>query len=67
MRGLYSFMFTKDATIGEDGQPDGKYIYDAKQAEHYGEPRTFDRNRYYEGIPTGELQNNPLLQKNRNQ
>lgn len=66
-RGMYSFMFTKGATVDENGIPDGKYIYDAKQAEHYGEPFTFDRNRYYEGIPTNELQNNPLLKKNRNQ
>lgn len=66
-RGLYSFMFSKGAVVDENGIPDGKYIYDAKQAEHYGEPFTFDRNRYYEGIPTNELQNNPLLQKNRNQ
>ncbi|MDR2773124.1 MAG: RagB/SusD family nutrient uptake outer membrane protein [Tannerella sp.] len=66
-RGLYSFMFTKGATVDENGIPEGKYIYDAKQGEHYCEPVTFDRNRYYEGIPSGELQNNPLLQKNRNQ
>lgn len=68
-RGLYSFMFTKGATVDTDygNVPDGKYIYDAKQAEHYGEPTSFDRNRYYEGIPNAELQNNPLLQKNRNQ
>ena len=66
-RGLYSFMFTKGATVGADGIPDGKYIYDAKQGEHYCEPTSFDKNRYYEGIPSGELQNNPLLQKNRNQ
>ena len=66
-RGLYSFMFTKGATVDETGVPDGKYIYDAKQGEHYCEPTSFDKNRYYEGIPTGELQNNPLLQKNRNQ
>jgi hypothetical protein len=66
-RGLYSFMFTNGAVVDEDGIPEGKYIYDAKQGEHYCEPVTFDRNRYYEGIPSGELQNNPLLQKNRNQ
>ena len=66
-RGLYSFMFTKGAAIDGSGIPDGKYIYDAKQAEHYAEPFTFDKNRYFEGIPTNELQNNPLLQKNRNQ
>lgn len=66
-RGLYSFLFTNGATVDESGIPDGKYIYDSKQGEHYCEPVTFDRNRYYEGIPSGELQNNPLLQKNRNQ
>ena len=66
-RGLYSFMFAKGATVDENGIPDGKYIYDAKQGEHYCEPTSFDRNRYYEGIPGNELQNNPLLQKNRNQ
>ena len=66
-RGLYSFMFSKGAVIDENGIPDGKYIYDAKQGEHYCEPASFDKNRYYEGIPTSELQNNPLLQKNRNQ
>ena len=68
-RGLYSFMFSKGATVDNSnaGVPDGKYIYDAKQAEHYGEPFSFDKTRYYEGIPSSELQNNPLLQKNRNQ
>jgi hypothetical protein len=66
-RGLYSFMFTKGATVDENGIPEGKYIYDAKQAEHGGGATTFDKNRYYEGIPNSELQNNPLLQKNRNQ
>lgn len=66
-RGLYSFMFSKDAVVADDGIPNGKYIYDAKQGEHYCEPTSFDRNRYYEGIPSDELQNNPLLQKNRNQ
>jgi hypothetical protein len=66
-RGLYSFMFTKGAIVDEGGIPDGKYIYDAKQGEHYCEPATFNRNRYYEGIPGNELQNNPKLQKNRNQ
>ena len=72
-RGLYSFMFTNDVVtqgasfLDEFGFPNGKYIYDAKQGEHYSEPYTFNRNSYYEGIPSGQLQNNPLLQKNRNQ
>jgi hypothetical protein len=66
-RGLYPFMFTKGATVDVNGIPEGKYIYDAKQAESNGGLTTFDKNRYYEGIPSNELQNNPLLQKNRNQ
>ena len=67
-RALYSFMFASTVTsIDADGAPNGKYIYDTKQAEDYGEPQTFNRNDYYEGIPGDELQNNPMLQKNRNQ
>ena len=70
-RGLYSFMFTNEALtkniVDEFGFPNGKYIYDAKQGEHYSGQYTFNRNSYYEGIPSSELQNNPLLQKNRNQ
>jgi len=66
-RGLYSFMFSKGATVDASGIPDGKYIYDAKNAEQASDRISFDRNRYYEPIPTAELKNNPLLQKNRNQ
>jgi hypothetical protein len=66
-RGLYSFMFTKGATVDEYGQPDGKYIYDAKNCENGSDRLTFPVNNYYEGIPSDELKNNPLLQKNRNQ
>ena len=66
-RGLYSFMFSKGATVDANGIPDGKYIYDAKSAEQSSDRITFSVNNYYETIPSGELQNNPLLQKNRNQ
>jgi len=67
-RGLYSFMFAKGATVDENGIPDGKYIYDAKSCEEGSGRVNFGAvNRYYEGIPTNELKNNPLLQKNRNQ
>lgn len=67
-RGLYSFMFAKGATVDENGIPDGKYIYDAKSCEEGSGQVNFGAvNRYYEGIPTNELKNNPLLQKNRNQ
>jgi hypothetical protein len=67
-RGLYSFMFSKGATIDPVfGTPDGRYIFDAKQGEHYSEPWRFDRNRYYDHIPGNQLANNPLLQRNRGQ
>ncbi|GHT09592.1 glycan metabolism protein RagB [Bacteroidia bacterium] len=66
-RGLYSFMFSKDATVDASGIPDGKYLYDAKNLESGSDRITFSINNYYEGIPGDELKNNPLLQKNRNQ
>jgi hypothetical protein len=64
-RGLYSFMFSKSATVDANGIPDGKYIYDAKNCEQASDRITFDQKNYYETIPDGELKNNPLLQKNR--
>ena len=66
-RGLYAIMYAKGATVDENGIPDGKYIYDAKSADEAAGQVTFNTNSYYEGIPTNELKNNPLLQKNRNQ
>jgi hypothetical protein len=66
-RGLYSFMFSKGATVDATGIPDGKYIYDAKNCESGSDRLTFPVNDYYEVIPDAELKNNPLLQKNRNQ
>jgi hypothetical protein len=66
-RGLYSFMFAKGATVDESGIPDGKYVYDAKNCESGSDRLTFPVNDYYEGIPSDELKNNPMLQKNRNQ
>jgi hypothetical protein len=66
-RGLYSFMFSKGATVDASGIPNGKYVYDAKNLESGSDRITFSLNNYYETIPGGELQNNPLLQKNRNQ
>jgi hypothetical protein len=64
-RGLYSFMFSKGCTIDDAGIPDGKYVYDAKNAEQASDRITFNQNNYYETIPSDELKNNPLLQKNR--
>ena len=66
-RGLYPFMFAKDAVVDENGIPDGKYIYDAKSSEEGSGRVNFNVNHYYETIPTDELKNNPLLQKNRHQ
>lgn len=66
-RGLYSFMFSKGSTVDDKGIPDGKYIYDAKACEQASDRITFNLNNYYETIPSDELKNNPLLQKNRNQ
>ncbi|GHT18303.1 glycan metabolism protein RagB [Bacteroidia bacterium] len=66
-RGLYSFMFSKGATVDASGTPDGKYIYDSKNTEAGSDRITFNVNDYYETIPADELKNNPLLQKNRNQ
>jgi hypothetical protein len=68
-RGLFSFMFSKGATVGADGIPDGKYIYDAKNVDNAAQSKiiTFSINNYYEVIPGEELVKNPMLQKNRNQ
>ncbi|MDR0543366.1 MAG: RagB/SusD family nutrient uptake outer membrane protein, partial [Dysgonamonadaceae bacterium] len=67
-RGLYSFMYSKGATVDDAGYPDGKYIYDAKSTEEGSGRVNFGAvNGYYETIPSAELKNNPLLQKNRNQ
>ncbi len=64
-RGLYSFMFSKGATVDAAGIPDGKYIYDSKNCEQASDRITFSQNNYYETIPSDELKKNPLLQKNR--
>lgn len=65
-RGLYPFMFAKGAKhVGTHGEADGYFFYDAKTAEQGGGRISFGSvNGYYDGIPTSELQNNPLLQKN---
>ena len=66
-RGLFPFMFCKGATVNSYGNPEGKYIYDARATENGSDRVTFGVNSYYETIPGNELNNNPLLQKNRNQ
>ena len=64
-RGLFAFMFIKGATVNSYGNPEGKYIYDARATESGSDRVTVGRNDYYEGIPGGELTRNPYLQKNR--
>lgn len=66
-RGLYPFMFAKDAVVNEYGNPEGKYIYDARGLEEGSDRITWNKNNYYETIPGDELKKNPNLQKNRNQ
>ena len=67
-RGLFPFIFAKGATADANGIPDGKVIYDAKSSEqHHGRHNFGSVNGYYENIPSGDLVNNPMLQRNRNQ
>lgn len=67
-RGLYAFMYSKGATVDGNGIPDGKVIYDAKSSEEGSGRVNFGNvNNYYEVIPSDQLRNNPLLQKNRYQ
>jgi hypothetical protein len=66
-RGLFAFMFCKDATVNSYGNPEGRYIYDARATESGSDRVTVGKNDYYETIPGDELKNNPYLQKNRNQ
>jgi hypothetical protein len=75
-RGLYPFIFAKDATTFFDGQnkevPLGKFIYDTKVCEAATNELNFNASgsgvqNYYEYIPSGEMNKNPLLQGNKGQ
>jgi hypothetical protein len=76
-RGLYPFIFAKDAVTSFDGQnkevpTGGSFIYDTKVCEAATNELTFNANgsgtqNYYEYIPTGEMNKNPLLVGNRGQ
>jgi hypothetical protein len=75
-RGLYPFIFAKGATTIIDGQnkevPLGKFIYDTKVCEAATNELNFNPvgsgvQNYYEYIPSGEMNKNPLLQGNRGQ
>lgn len=63
-RMLNPFLFAKDATVNENGNPEGKYIYDARVCERANNSLTFGTKYYYEKIPDGQLKTNPLLVQN---
>jgi hypothetical protein len=66
-RGVYPFLFGKGATVDDKGIAEGKFIYDTKSSEYNNFTISFIIEWFYETIPSNELKNNPLLQKNRNQ
>ena len=63
-RMLNPFLFAKGATINEKGNPEGKYIYDARVCERANNSLTFNTRYYYEKIPDGQIKTNPLLVQN---
>lgn len=63
-RALIPFMFAKGATLNANGNPEGKYIYDARVCERFGDRLTFPSKDYYDPIPSSDRANNPLLEQN---
>lgn len=63
-RMLNPFLFAKGATLNSAGNPQGKYIYDARVAERANNNLTFQTKYYYEAIPGGQIKTNPLLEQN---
>jgi hypothetical protein len=63
-RMINPFLFAKDVTINEYGNPEGKYIYDTRVCEQANNSLTFATKYYYEKIPDGQIKTNPLLQQN---
>ena len=63
-RAMIPFMFAKGAKVNEYGNPEGKYIYDTRVCERFGDRLTFAPKLYYDGIPGGDRANNPLLEQN---
>lgn len=61
---LNPFLFAKGATVNENGNPEGKYIYDARVSERANNNLTFATKYYYEKIPDGQIKTNPLLKQN---
>lgn len=64
-RMLNPFLFAKGATLNENSNPEGKYIYDARVCERANNNLTFGTKNYYEGIPGGQIKTNPLLIQNK--
>jgi len=63
-RMLSPFLFAKGASLSSAGNPTGKYIYDVRVCEKANGSLSFQTKYYYEKIPTGEIQTNPLLKQN---
>jgi len=63
-RMLNPFLFAKGATINENGNPEGKYMYDARVCERASDNLTFNTKYYYEKIPDRQMKTNPLLFQN---
>lgn len=63
-RALIPFMFAKGATVNGNGNPEGKYIYDTRVCERFGDRVSFSTKFYYDGIPSNDRANNPLLEQN---
>ena len=63
-RSINPFLFAKGATVDENGNPVGKYIYDVRICERANNNLTFNPIYYYEMIPTDQIKTNPLLVQN---
>lgn len=61
-RELVPFLFAQGATLNANGNPEGKYIYDTRVCERFGDRLTFTTKYYYDPIP--DRANNPLLEQN---
>ena len=61
---LSPFLFAKDATVNEAGNPVGKYIFDTRVCERANNSLTFATKNYYDKIPDNERKTNPLLEQN---
>jgi hypothetical protein len=63
-RMINPFLFAKGAKLNEYGNPEGKYIYDARVCERANNALTFATKYYYEKVPDAQIKTNPLLKQN---